>query len=759
MANIRKIKFNDDQYGIDDTTLDELTTPDNAGKLFGVNEDGDAIVVYPAGSMPIIAVDELPTTDVDEHVLYQTQDINVQLVSRLNPSDPTAVLSAAGISFSGYFYTWDRIASSWSVWQSQFDEADDGAVWKYDIYSDYRSTPKVKLSYGKFDASIHLYYHKNGEWHLVDEHIEFDNDTIKQGDDDKFYVGQINGDKIIDNTLNGGTKIADNTITKPKVKNNQGFVFTTDTQMLTNKTIKVEDNTIATDHSNAGQVLMAGDTGKFEAQPIFYQENTYNTSVDGYSIPSVDSAAFTRIRTHLTAGEKVRLHDSDGNYYEVIDFEAYPRKAFSITQGTTFIATYILDGSTITVELTKPNNKVEKTTAPNKLYGTDADGNQTTYDKDLIIVDSFDGITGDENRLYWLRQDDGSEVIPDPDGYLSGTYNEGYGGVVPDMYSTTTVRSPLRFKIAGGEHTCVSIQVEYDVSTNITSVFGTRTDEVYTRLCDIRWNEPGVSVDSISVASMPIFFEEEQQIDKPIIENWFKQVLRKTGPEQPKYTRGFYYYDEATSKFLPYPDVDKITLERSSTGEYQVKDKGVSIPKLKMEEITKEEWQEKYDADELAEDTFYKITNPAPAKTQNIIDLVYRVGCIYPFEEGCNPNNVEELVGTTWEEIEAGIFLSSSGPDAVGLTELFEQLPNVKGVINALGYHSSRNVGAFTRSSKVQNAAWDGSHDGEYDNTFSLSTGQTNEDGTYKPQADSVYKDGGVVRPHTITQHYWQRIS
>lgn len=89
-------------------------------------------------------------------------------------------------------------------------------------------------------------------------------------------------------------------------------------------------------------------------------------------------------------------------------------------------------------------------------------------------------------------------------------------------------------------------------------------------------------------------------------------------------------------------------------------------------------------------------------------------------------------------------------------------MPNVKGTAGLMytQYYSGEGF------SGVFNVTGRGGADGESGSGrshqgkvwFDSSTGQTNADGTtYVSQADSVYKDGGEVRPANFTVRVWRR--
>lgn len=98
-----------------------------------------------------------------------------------------------------------------------------------------------------------------------------------------------------------------------------------------------------------------------------------------------------------------------------------------------------------------------------------------------------------------------------------------------------------------------------------------------------------------------------------------------------------------------------------------------------------------------------------------------------------------------------------------------EQLPNVRGVVgnahrqnDIINWHEDSAEGAFKIGGNSEQHVTGNSGDG-YPHptvqTMTLTSGQTNADGTYKTEEESCYVDGGEVRPKNWTIKIWKRIS
>lgn len=125
-------------------------------------------------------------------------------------------------------------------------------------------------------------------------------------------------------------------------------------------------------------------------------------------------------------------------------------------------------------------------------------------------------------------------------------------------------------------------------------------------------------------------------------------------------------------------------------------------------------------------------------------------------------------VSSTWVEVDyGGAFFRSNG----GLSETFgsqsvaqkAELPNVRGTdaeiqLTGNGGFTNTMRGAFQEKKKSGGIASTYVAGGTSALNFSASTGQTNADGTtYVSQNDSVYRDGGEVRPANFTVRVWRR--
>lgn len=166
---------------------------------------------------------------------------------------------------------------------------------------------------------------------------------------------------------------------------------------------------------------------------------------------------------------------------------------------------------------------------------------------------------------------------------------------------------------------------------------------------------------------------------------------------------------------------------------------------------------------------------------QNIFDTVHPVGEVYvqlggmPFpQEIYNRNGIQ----STWTNISddyAGDFLRVCGgnsaskktPYNIGsvypYTHQGAELPNIKASTTDEGFVSLSNKtganGAFRRWI-TRTAYWQGSGDHMNGLSFDASLGQVNADGTtFKPQSESIYRNGGENRPENSAVQIWRRIS
>lgn len=163
---------------------------------------------------------------------------------------------------------------------------------------------------------------------------------------------------------------------------------------------------------------------------------------------------------------------------------------------------------------------------------------------------------------------------------------------------------------------------------------------------------------------------------------------------------------------------------------------------------------------------------------QNIFDTVHPVGETYvqlggmPFpQELYNKNGIQ----STWTNISddyAGDFLrvcggnsaSTKTPYNIGsvypYTHQGAELPNIKATTLGSGFVGLSNEtgasGAFRRS-RTRDAYWQGHGDSMTNLSFDASLGQTNANGSYVPQADSIYRNGGENRPENSAVQIWKR--
>lgn len=162
---------------------------------------------------------------------------------------------------------------------------------------------------------------------------------------------------------------------------------------------------------------------------------------------------------------------------------------------------------------------------------------------------------------------------------------------------------------------------------------------------------------------------------------------------------------------------------------------------------------------------------------QNIFDTVHPVGETYvqlggmPFpQELYNKNGIQ----STWTNISddyAGDFLrvcggnsaSTKTPYNIGsvypYTHQGAELPNIKGNIYDIahgGQVSATSDGAFRTFNRGRSGNGFGGGSCE---CFELdaSKGQTKADGSYFPQADSIYRNGGENRPENSAVQIWKR--
>lgn len=108
-----------------------------------------------------------------------------------------------------------------------------------------------------------------------------------------------------------------------------------------------------------------------------------------------------------------------------------------------------------------------------------------------------------------------------------------------------------------------------------------------------------------------------------------------------------------------------------------------------------------------------------------------------------------------------GVFFRSSG----GKANIFEgglqpeQLPNIQGSVGGvMNMYKQYHSGTFYWKNEG-NTDYDGDTGQTGVTKFKASLGQTNIDGTFKPENDSTYVDGGEVRPNNMTIQIWKYVS
>lgn len=139
---------------------------------------------------------------------------------------------------------------------------------------------------------------------------------------------------------------------------------------------------------------------------------------------------------------------------------------------------------------------------------------------------------------------------------------------------------------------------------------------------------------------------------------------------------------------------------------------------------------------------------------QQFLDKVYPIGSIYMSVNSTSPAT---LFGGTWVQIQGkwlvGAGTSDNGQNYAAGTAYAQQLPNIKGSID----NSSNVRYPFGRSSSTMSGALSVSSEG------SGYAGDLNETGNAlkldfdASRSNSVYADGGAVRPSSLAVYIWQR--
>lgn len=140
-----------------------------AGKLLGIGDDGS---VSPTANKPIIDVSELPTSDINENAFYRVGLQGAVFQNRYSLADPDGEMDDSGVYIGGRTYTWERISTNWSTWESSFVVDANGDAYRYTIGSE------NKVSYRGHGIIEELYFRKNGQWKKHDNETKFDEDSI-----------------------------------------------------------------------------------------------------------------------------------------------------------------------------------------------------------------------------------------------------------------------------------------------------------------------------------------------------------------------------------------------------------------------------------------------------------------------------------------------------------------------------------------------------------------------------------------------------
>ena len=150
-------------------------------------------------------------------------------------------------------------------------------------------------------------------------------------------------------------------------------------------------------------------------------------------------------------------------------------------------------------------------------------------------------------------------------------------------------------------------------------------------------------------------------------------------------------------------------------------------------------------------DTFFQYV------LEGIRDKIYPVGHIIYNDTAISEEDVKSKYGgNSWAPVTGVIY--GVGDQISYIGSVNEELPNIRGVVGPQGQNWESSSGAFWNRGSSRKG--DAGGYGLAGSNFSASYGQVKEDGvTYIEPSQSVYKDGGHVKPKGFSTYAWKRMS